>query len=163
MRTNPPTQKQKEALVGPMSGLSFERFLNPPFEQLQVLAGFIFAYARYFSDVIAAAVWEAKLLELAGIIADRRREYPVEDGALLLGNCAFLLANGISETGDAAATFARLGGEIASKWPSSAGTILGPTIQVLLHQPSEIHIRAWPGVTQIRCSAQKRSSPSGHG
>ena len=139
------------------------RFQNPTFEQLHVLAGFIFAYARHFADVIAPEIWEAKLLELAEVIADRRREYPVEDGALLVGNCAFLLANGISEAADAAANFARFAGDIASKWPSKATALLGPTIRVLLHQPSEIHIRAWPGVTQIRCAAQHRSSPVGHG
>ena len=98
-------------------------------------------------------------MSLADVLSDPERGYPLTESALLLGNCAYLLASGTAVGGDAASDFSRLAGQVASRWPASARVILNPTIRVLLHQPSEIHVHSWAGVTRLRCIAGKASAP----
>jgi hypothetical protein len=158
LKVQPPNEGQRPSLRGVLTALSFKAFVNPTFDQLQLIAMFVFGEAMYFGEAVEHSAWKAKLFQLAEIFADPSRRFPIAESALLLGNCAFLLAHTAPTETEAASRFSKTAGEIALKWPAAAALLLQPSVRVLLHQPSDIHAGSWRGVTEVRCAAEKLRS-----
>jgi hypothetical protein len=155
IKTHPPDPAQRAHLAEVLLSLPFGSLVDPTFDQLQLISMFLFGQALHYRDDVEFSRWEAKLVDLAEVLLDTSRRFPLEGGALLLGNCAFLLAHSASDASDAATQFSRVTANIAARWPAAAGPLLQPTVRVLLRQPSVVHAGTWRGVTELRCAAEK--------
>ena len=155
LKAQPPTEAQRPSFRAALAALSFKSFANPTLDQLQLVAMFLFGQTVHCNEGVEAGVWEAKLFELADVITNPVRRFPIETSALLVGNCAFLLAHAESGETEAARRFSDVTTEIAKRWPTTADRLLQPTVRVLLRQPSDVHAQAWRAAIELRCSAEK--------
>jgi hypothetical protein len=153
LKTHRPTPEQYSKLRDIIVGFSVQKLANPTLPQLQLLGIFCFGQAANLRASIDWGIWEAKLFDFMEVLANPQMRFATQESGSLLVNCAFLLSQYWEDPTEGATHCTALAGQISSRWPVVAEAFLQPLVRLLLRQPSEVHVNAWRGLTEVRCAA----------